>query len=668
MQFLLTFLLFGLFESNLENAFTLARNGDWSRAASALDQAAIDDPEMFDLNNLSYLRGRVAENQQEWGRARSEFARIAADSPLSPLATWHGAKSAMRLGDLAGTMALLEKLPRDFPAEMRMQLAAEAPPDFAIAIYQTVTTREARLRFALSRTDHLALWTLLRELNSDDAGLEAARTLATRTSLSPRDALEIAEAFFVHRQFADSIRFYESAGTDAALRARSQFQIARAHFLSEEYRTALDGFTAVAREFAGSNWQKDSEYQIASCYWRLGEYQNAAKAYSDYITRYGGLARNEGAVRNIVDVYRLLGDNATALSWLNRGLAVNLSLAGRQSLLFTKAKVLFIEKQYAAALPIFQQLGRARLRATAGGTTRPEARYSEALTNSKLGRTAAGNAIWKQLAAESFTYYGQKSAERLGQTITHQVTSVSPCEMPEDSTRIQAEEFIIANRRSLRTAPEAGSNTLTELQFLQLWDEAAVWIDRQARPDPRLAADLSYLGGRYHRAIVHAGRMPKSELHTHQLQYPAGFRELICKNSMAYSVDPLWLHAIIWQESKYNPFARSGASARGLMQFIPETATEIASAVGNPTFSLENLYDPAVNIQLGAYYWSSLLKEFKQPELALAAYNGGPDNVRRWKGKWRDGDEEFFVSDIGFMETKTYVMAVFGARGAYGSR
>jgi soluble lytic murein transglycosylase-like protein len=52
--------------------------------------------------------------------------------------------------------------------------------------------------------------------------------------------------------------------------------------------------------------------------------------------------------------------------------------------------------------------------------------------------------------------------------------------------------------------------------------------------------------------------------------------------------------------------------------------------------------------------------------LALAAYNGGADNVRRWKDKLRDDDIELFVSEIGFMETKRYVQAVFGARAAYG--
>jgi soluble lytic murein transglycosylase len=102
------------------------------------------------------------------------------------------------------------------------------------------------------------------------------------------------------------------------------------------------------------------------------------------------------------------------------------------------------------------------------------------------------------------------------------------------------------------------------------------------------------------------------------------------------------------------------------MQFIPDTAEAIAPSVGIADLTLDRLYDPDTNIQLGAYYWSTLMAEFKHPELALAANNGGPVNVRRWRDKWPNSDGEFFVSDIGFTETKRYVQAVFGARAAYG--
>jgi soluble lytic murein transglycosylase len=187
------------------------------------------------------------------------------------------------------------------------------------------------------------------------------------------------------------------------------------------------------------------------------------------------------------------------------------------------------------------------------------------------------------------------------------------------------------------------------------------------RVDNKTAAELAYLAGRYHRSISYAERLPAADPLRLGLMYPAGFHALICREAAKYDVDPLWLHAIIWQESKYNPRARSAASARGVMQFIPETANVEGAAIGLKEFSLEQLYDPSINISMGAHYFASLLKELKNPLLALAAYNGGIDNARRWKTKYAGGDDDMFVADIGFAETKRYVMAVYGARTAYQS-
>jgi soluble lytic murein transglycosylase len=172
------------------------------------------------------------------------------------------------------------------------------------------------------------------------------------------------------------------------------------------------------------------------------------------------------------------------------------------------------------------------------------------------------------------------------------------------------------------------------------------------------------LGGEYGRAISLANRLPRTES-TLPLVYPLGYRNVICDAASAYKADPVWLHAIIWQESKYDPNSRSGAAARGLMQFIPETANAVGSKIGMTNITLDKLFDPSTSIRLGAAYWSALMEQFKSPERALAAYNGGPDNVGRWAEK--SSDPELFVSDIGFVETKRYVMAVFAAHAAYAS-
>ena len=100
-------LVSNLFSPTIERAFELARTRDWTGAAAALDMAAAEDPALFTANSFPYLRGRIAENQADWTRARLEFLRIGFDNPLRPLAVWHAALAAARVQDFVGAEQLL---------------------------------------------------------------------------------------------------------------------------------------------------------------------------------------------------------------------------------------------------------------------------------------------------------------------------------------------------------------------------------------------------------------------------------------------------------------------------------------------------------------------------------------------------------------------------------
>ncbi len=651
-----------LFESTLDRGFASFQKGDWATAASSLDQAYALDAATFDANNLHYLRGRIAENQRNWQLAQDEFRRAGNDNPLHSLAVWHAAKVSLQLHDLPAAQTFFVMLPRNFPEELRMQIAREAGGAFALAIYQDLVSREARLYRAKTAGDAAALWALMRENKDDDTGLEAARLVAS-TASSPQLQVEVAQAFAAHRQATEAVALYKTAANDPMFAADARYQIARIHFQQEQYQAALDEFRAIAKDFEDSDWQKESEYQIASCFWRLGDFKNAEKAYVDYIRKYGHNGMEEAATRNLADVYRVLGENQKAIALLDKALAARLSLATRQVFLFTKAKILYTQKRYAPALALFQQLARTKLRAAPGSATAEEVEYLQALCQSQLGNKGAAKLIWQRLAREEFSYYGQRSAEKLGKSAA--TNSANSCLSEQTSIGKTMESELENVRHPLRPELDRSADAASELIFLHLWDEAAAWMDPSSnRLTRRSAAQIAYLGGQYARAISLADRLPRSGS-TMPLVYPAGYAGTICEAAGTYKVDPLWLHAIVWQESKYNPQSKSGAAARGLMQFIPETARNVASAIGMSDVSVEKLYDPQISIRLGAAYWSSLMTNLKNPEMALAAYNGGPDNVQRWMAK--SADPELFVSDIGFVETKKYVMLVFAARAAYAS-
>jgi soluble lytic murein transglycosylase len=510
---------------------------------------------------------------------------------------------------------------------------------------------------------------LLRQNNGDDVAVEIARRLQTAAADS-RDWKDLGAAFVTQRQFPQAAVAYERLVNDSEFAAEAQYQLARIRFLSYDYAGAHERYRAVAAAFPGTDWGKNAEYQAGNSLWRLRQYKDAEKAYISYIDHYKTEGTPESAIRDLVDIYRSLGDNATAISLIDRTLKERVTPATRQVLIFTKAKIFFAQEKYAAALQQIQQLKGARIQSTAGGTSVDEVAYFEALCLEKTGKNSAAKAVWLKLAGDPTSYYGQLAAEKAG-VATRPSDSGSLCTSNPDPVLEQIKTRLAKRRRGAYTdvAASKSNDAVTELVFLQLWDEASVWLERTRRPDAALAADISYASGRYNRAILYADRLGPASSATSAAQslvYPPAYRASICKSAAQFGVDPLWLHAIIWQESRYDASAQSAAAARGLMQFIPDTAEAIAKDAGIPNLTLNSLYDADTSIQLGAYYWSTLMSEFKSPELALAAYNGGPDNVRRWKDKWPNSDGEFFVSDIGFTETKRYVQAVFGARAAYG--
>lgn len=99
---------------------------------------------------------------------------------------------------------------------------------------------------------------------------------------------------------------------------------------------------------------------------------------------------------------------------------------------------------------------------------------------------------------------------------------------------------------------------------------------------------------------------------------------IIFDSAQREGLDPRFVHAVIWQESKYIVDARSHAGAQGLMQLMPATAKR---------FGCEDSNDPKANIQAGTKYLHWLLKRFDgNVELALAGYNAGEGSVDKYNG------------------------------------
>jgi soluble lytic murein transglycosylase len=144
-----------------------------------------------------------------------------------------------------------------------------------------------------------------------------------------------------------------------------------------------------------------------------------------------------------------------------------------------------------------------------------------------------------------------------------------------------------------------------------------------------------------------------------ELLYPAPHRELLLKHTPSRNVDPRFVLSIARQESRYQTDAKSVAAARGMMQFIPATANDVAAELKLTNFNQDDLYDAGTAILFGSQYLSSLFKQFPdQPDAVAAAYNGGADNMARWRTRSKSEEPDRYVAEIGYAQSKDYVYRV----------
>ncbi len=177
-------------------------------------------------------------------------------------------------------------------------------------------------------------------------------------------------------------------------------------------------------------------------------------------------------------------------------------------------------------------------------------------------------------------------------------------------------------------------------------------------PESRLyAAALLQKGGAYLASFRLVGGILREKpslfgQDTLRLFYPKDLLPLLSRH--ASRVEPLLSLSLIRQESGFQPQARSRVGALGLMQLMPDTARRVAG--GRMKHSL---FQPDWNVRLGTRYLGTLMDQFGgDVDLALAAYNAGPDKVSDWLRRYPVGDRLLFLDLIPFAETRNYVALI----------
>jgi soluble lytic murein transglycosylase len=158
--------------------------------------------------------------------------------------------------------------------------------------------------------------------------------------------------------------------------------------------------------------------------------------------------------------------------------------------------------------------------------------------------------------------------------------------------------------------------------------------------------------------LFRTGALREQELYPYL--YPHPFVDIVSKEATARGVEAPLVYSLMRQESLFDRYAVSPASAYGLMQLLLSTARRVAAAEPDlGAIGVQDLFDPEINIRLGTAYLAELSQRFSGDSvLMLAGYNAGEQAAERWKTKLAGLERDEFIEQISYRETRDYVKKV----------
>ncbi|MET0893691.1 MAG: transglycosylase SLT domain-containing protein [Pseudoxanthomonas sp.] len=275
-------------------------------------------------------------------------------------------------------------------------------------------------------------------------------------------------------------------------------------------------------------------------------------------------------------------------------------------------------------------------------------RYFEARLAEKTGDNAEAQRLLRE-AAKTTTFHGFLAADRLQQP--YALCAWIPNDGAAARTAV-ARDPAIVRAMELWKLERPGWATSE-------WNSALARFNDTQR---RIAVEVARDNGWFDRAVFSLGKVGgesrPEEQRLYELRFPLHHVDTIRREAAKNAIDPAWVAAEIRAESIFNPKARSGANAMGLMQVLPTTGAATARSLGLPWGGAASLYDSDTNIMLGTAYLRQMENKYGVPYVAIAAYNAGPAPAARWQSQRPNYDPDFWIETISYKETREYVARV----------
>ena len=694
-------------------ARTQEADGRPDEALAALQTLITEFPDSAHLADANFLRGQVYLETQRYVEAADAWqtylvlrpgvldsyvqelrgdALFLAGNHADALAAYTAAIQAPRLADtapldikVADTQAKLGNtdtavaiydgiIARPVSNELKAQAAYEA----ALALQTAGRTAEAfsKYRYAVEnyQASPYAYLSLVELVNADAEVSDLNRGLVDYFAGQDDVALAALDRYLADNPVNDGTAHYYRALTLADL---------------GNHQAAVDELTVFLTNYSGHpNWTQAWDDKATLQWLQLGLYDQAAQTLfdfvslfpnvaeaPDYLTYAGRILERDGRLDDAAHTWERVTNEYPGGALAPHGI-------------FLAGIVRFRQANYPAAQEAFTR--------SLSFAITPEDRARALLWSGKslerLGDMAAAQTAWQQAQGiDPGGYYSERARDLLTGRAPFAPPAVSNLTVDLVAERAAADSWMRLQPSFNLPADYdlSGPGALAQdprfirgLEFwhLGLYDEARLEFESLREAVSANGVDSYRLGnflldlGLYRPAIFAlrqtltlAGMVEQNESflappYFSHVRYGLYYPDLVIPAAQAERFDPLFIYSVIRLESLFEGFARSTASAHGLMQVVPETGAEIANKLNWPfEYRREDLNRPIVSVRFGTYYLGYVRSLLGDDMYAiLAGYNGGPGNAQVWQ-TLSGGDPDLFFEIVRpeYQQVRDYISGIY---------
>ena len=692
-------------ESPFEKALTFVDQGNYTQAALSLEDLLKKESTHPEKQAIHHVLGYCYEKGKKWAKGIEHYTfTLSATYPLADHVIYHIAKSHGQMKHNQNAIVWYQRLIDEHPQSIyfvgaKYELAkaqyharnyTEALKGFLALIadsknsYVRRATYEAAKTYAKLGNRKQAQDTYQQLINANNADMIAQSSLdALQKLVAAHQELQITRN---QRMTHAMVRFNRGQLTSARsefrkaaaahkdkITARAAYYIGRTYHRQRKYDLALKEYNRIVSLYPASGYLTRALYQSTLCYRRKGQPHLAEKHLTDFVEKYswsaladdasydlGWVQENEKQYDKAIASYRRLTTQYTNSDRLPRAY-------------WRIGWIQFKNERYADCIATFTTLQKG----FPHDSWAKAARFWIAKSYERQNQLEAAEATYSEIVRANHWYYSAPAKEHL-KRLRSQTKAPTKSEVSATPrARVTVDSPAWKNIGSKKTA------RVQQLMRLKLFEDALTELEGTIQRDNSNLRDNYYNMilcleklKRFQQAHGYADRLSSFRplrgknnaipVELYRLLYPLYYTDLLQKHTTRYEIDPLFVAAMIREESRYNADIVSYAGAIGLMQIMPATGRELAGRLKIPRFNTKMLYNPDINIQMGSWYMKSLMNQFdNNHSLVAGAYNGGPGRMRRWIQAKQIADIDEFIEDIGIDQTRRHIKKVIDSYNIY---